>query len=93
MALKSRACVVPVGIRTDYYVWHVCHILKWLVKPKTKAVIEIGEALHFDHHHGKPFSEQLLAEVTNDIMKEIGKLCGKDYYPEAEINIREDPRK
>lgn len=85
LALNARSCVVPVGIRTDYYVWHIREILRWLVKPKTKAVIEIGEALHFEHHYGKPINEQLLAEVTADIMQEIGKLCGKDCVPYTEI--------
>ena len=85
MALLARACVVPVGIQTDYYVWHVQHLIKWLIRPKNKAVIAIGNALRFDHHYGEPISERLLVEVTADIIQEIGKLCGKEYNPEKEV--------
>jgi hypothetical protein len=70
---------VPVGIRTDYFVWHVWHFIKWLGKPKNKAVITIGEALHFDYHYEKPLTERLLAEITTDIMQEIGMLSEKGY--------------
>ena len=79
LVLKGKIPLVPVGIRGDRYVWSLVSALKWISSPKKKAIIRIGKSMHFDRYFDKKINKQLLETVTDEIMIEIGKLCGKRY--------------
>lgn len=79
LVLKGKIPLVPVGIRGDSYVWSLVSALKWISSPKKKVIIKIGKSMHFDRYFDKKINKQLLETVTDEIMIEIGKLCGKRY--------------
>lgn len=75
MALLAKVPVVPVGIINSYKVLPIGAIV-----PRFKrAIINIGKPMHFDKHYGKENDQKVLEKVTDEIMVEIGKLCGKKY--------------
>jgi 1-acyl-sn-glycerol-3-phosphate acyltransferase len=79
LVLIGKIPLVPVGIRGDCYVWSLISAIKWISRPKKKAIIRIGKPMHFDRYFDKKINKQLLETVTSEIMIEIGRLCGKRY--------------
>jgi len=79
LVLKGKIPLVPVGIRGDCCVWSLVSAIKWILRPKKKALIRIGKPMHSDRYFDKKINKQLLETVTDEIMIEIGRLCGKRY--------------
>ncbi len=79
LVLKGKIPLVPVGIKGDCCVWSLVSAIKWILRPKKKAIIRIGKSMHFDRYFDKKINTQLLETVTDEIMIEIGRLCGKRY--------------
>ncbi|MGB9779383.1 MAG: lysophospholipid acyltransferase family protein [Caldanaerobacter sp.] len=61
LAIKSKAPVVPVGIKGKYGLF-------------SKITINIGKPITFDKYYDSKLSSQQLAEIGEEIMKEIAKL-------------------
>ncbi|OIO48278.1 MAG: hypothetical protein AUJ34_03460 [Parcubacteria group bacterium CG1_02_41_12] len=76
LALSARVPVVPVG----YFGPRVATTfdgIKNFVFKRNLARIVFGKALDFSEYYGKTIDRDLLYEVTDKIMIEIGKLCDK----------------
>lgn len=76
LALEARCPVVPVGYigQPIESVWDVFKIYVW---KRQKSRIIIGQPIDLSAYYDKLITRELLYEVTDKIMIEIGKLCGK----------------
>ncbi|MBW2976366.1 1-acyl-sn-glycerol-3-phosphate acyltransferase [Candidatus Woesearchaeota archaeon] len=75
LALLAKVPVLPVGLIGTFEI-----LPKGKYIPKLRrAVMNIGEPLYFDKYYGKKMTKKLLRKVTNDVMKEISKLCKQKY--------------
>lgn len=86
-AVRSKASVIPVGIRGAYEVMSrhdkVPHF-------KKNITIHIGRPIHFTEHHGREHDEKTYRELTDKVMLELSRLSGKNY---AHVGKMErDPR-
>lgn len=61
LAIKSKAPVVPVGIKGRYGLF-------------SRVIINIGKPMTFEKYYDSKLSSQQLAEIGEEIMKEIAKL-------------------
>lgn len=76
IALQAKVPIIPIGIKGSDNIWPRGKKL-----PRFKrADVVIGEPLYFSHYYGKEENEKILDEVTQKIMKKIGKLTGKEYH-------------
>jgi len=82
MALLAKVPVVPVGIINSYKILPIGAI----VPRFHRAIINIGSPMYFDKYYDRVDNREVLKKVTDEIMIEIGKLCGKK-YPKDKNNI------
>ena len=75
IALLSKAPVVPIGIIRSHRILPIGAIFPRF----TRATIKIGKPITFDNYYGKEKDRNILKKVTNTVMLEIAKLCGKKY--------------
>jgi 1-acyl-sn-glycerol-3-phosphate acyltransferase len=75
-AIKGKVPVVPVGIKGTYHV-----MAKHDKKPKFKKIvtIHIGEPIHFHEYHDFKMNQKAYRILTDKIIREISKLCGRNY--------------
>jgi 1-acyl-sn-glycerol-3-phosphate acyltransferase len=76
LALATGAPIIPVGyfgppIATAW------DVVKNFVLARNTVTLHFGKALHFSEQKDKPITRELLYEITDNIMIEIGKLCNK----------------
>jgi len=76
LALAAHCPVVPVGYigLPINSAWDVFKIYVW---QRQRSKVRIGQPIDLSAFYGKPITKELLYEVTDKIMIEIGKLCGK----------------
>jgi len=71
-ALMAEVPVVPVGIEGTFEIMSRYDSFPKFVK---KAVIKIGRPMHFQKHYGKCFNDEILQEITREIMAVIIQLA------------------
>ena len=75
LALWAKVPVIPVGLDDPYKIWPKGRLL-----PRFgKYDINIGKPISLEKYYGKTESKKLYHEVSDMIMKEIAKLCNKEY--------------
>ena len=74
-AVMSKAPVIPIGLIGTF---EILPKGKYIPKFK-KAVMNIGNPMHFPEYYNKKINKRMLREVTNRIMKEIAKLSKQKY--------------
>ncbi|MCH8329185.1 MAG: 1-acyl-sn-glycerol-3-phosphate acyltransferase, partial [Nanoarchaeota archaeon] len=75
LALAAKVPVVPIGLIGTFDI-----LPKGKYIPKLKrATMNIGKPMYFNKYYNKKITKTLLRKVTNDIMKEIAKLCKQEY--------------
>jgi 1-acyl-sn-glycerol-3-phosphate acyltransferase len=75
LILLSKVPVIPIGLIGTFEI-----LPKGKYIPKMKrAVMNIGKPMKFEKYLGKKISKRLLRIITDDIMKEIGKLSNQKY--------------
>ena len=75
LALAAKVPVVPVGLIGTFDI-----LPKGKYIPKLKrATVNIGKPIYFDKYYNKKITKRLLRELTNNVMKEIAKLCNQKY--------------
>jgi len=75
LALAAKVPIIPVGLIGTFEI-----LPKGKYIPKLKrGTINIGKPLYFDKYYNKKITKGLLRKITNDIMKEIAKLCNQKY--------------
>jgi 1-acyl-sn-glycerol-3-phosphate acyltransferase len=75
LALTAKTPVVPIGIVGSY---EIMPKGSKFIKFK-RCSVNIGEPVFFDKYYGQENNKKVLIEVTTKIMKEIGRLSGKEY--------------
>lgn len=78
IALKSKAPVVPFGIKGSFEVLPRGS----LIPKKLGRCIDvyIGKPMAFEEYSGKEWTKEMLDEITTKIMVAIGNLIGKEYH-------------
>lgn len=78
LALRTKLPVLPVGYSgpPSRTAWE---IVRNFFKPSTEIKIEIGQPIQLNQFYGREVSKEALTEATRIIMKEIGRLCHKNY--------------
>ena len=75
LALLSKAPVLPIGLIGTFDI-----LPKGKYSPRFKrAVMNIGNPMHFPVYYNKKINKKMLRDVTNRIMKEIAKLSKQKY--------------
>jgi len=75
LVLATGVPVIPVGLIGTFEI-----LPKGNYFPKFKrAVMNIGKPMYFKKYSNKKITKKLLRTITTNIMKEIGKLCNKEY--------------
>jgi 1-acyl-sn-glycerol-3-phosphate acyltransferase len=75
LALGAKVPVLPVGLKGTFDI-----LPKGKNVPRFKrASVHIGKLMHFDEYYGKENDKKALRLVTDNVMKEIGRLCGQKY--------------
>jgi 1-acyl-sn-glycerol-3-phosphate acyltransferase len=75
LALAAKVPVVPVGLVGTF---KILPKGKYIPKPK-RAIINIGKPMYFNEYYNKKITKEVLRKITNNIMKEIARLCKKRY--------------
>jgi 1-acyl-sn-glycerol-3-phosphate acyltransferase len=76
LALESRAPVVPCAMmRTFEFLPPGSLRPQWRIRPG----VVFGEPLDFSRYYGQESDRTVLRAVTDEIMREIGKLSGQEY--------------
>lgn len=75
LALTAKVPVIPIGLIGTF---EILPKGKYLPKLK-KATMNIGKPMTFGKYYDKKINKRLLREVTNNVMKEIAKLCRQKY--------------
>jgi 1-acyl-sn-glycerol-3-phosphate acyltransferase len=75
LALEAKVPVVPVGLIGTF---GILPKGKYIPKLK-KATMNIGKPMYFNKYYNKKITKTLLRKITNDLMKEIAKLCKQKY--------------
>lgn len=83
LALAARKPIIPIGYsgpvpltaRED----DLRNDIKALFTQRQPVVVRIGKPLFLDRYYGRQVTYELLREITDKLMVEIGKLCGKKY--------------
>ncbi|MBI2637171.1 MAG: 1-acyl-sn-glycerol-3-phosphate acyltransferase [Parcubacteria group bacterium] len=76
LALATGAPVIPVGYQGPHITSAADAIREFLFKRNT-AAIAFGKPINLAGYRSTPVTRELLYEVTDRIMVEIGKLCAK----------------
>ncbi|MDQ1534069.1 MAG: 1-acyl-sn-glycerol-3-phosphate acyltransferase [Actinomycetota bacterium] len=76
LALRTGAPIVPVGLVGTDAVQPVDSKLPRLFKP---VRIRFGEPLDLRHYEGRHDDRLALRDVTDEVMFEVGQLCGYEY--------------
>ncbi|MCH8003531.1 MAG: 1-acyl-sn-glycerol-3-phosphate acyltransferase [Nanoarchaeota archaeon] len=75
LTLAAKVPVLPIGLIGAFEI-----LPKGKYIPKLKrAVMNIGKPMYFNKYYHKKITKKLLRKVTNDIMKEIARLCKQEY--------------
>ena len=75
LALAAKVPVVPVGLIGTFEL-----LPKGKYIPKLKrATMNIGKPMYFNKYYNKKITKELLRKVTDNIMKEIARLCEQEY--------------
>jgi len=75
LALAAKVRVIPVGLIGTFEI-----LPKGKNIPKLKrAIMNIGKPMGFDKYYNKTITKKLLRKITNEIMKEIARLCNQKY--------------
>lgn len=75
LAALARVPVVPLGIKGTFEI-----MPKGTHIPRLKkAELHFGRPLYFRQHYGNPFTNAMLREITDAIMREIARLAGQTY--------------
>ena len=75
LALSAEVPVIPIGLIGTFGI-----LPKGKYMPKFKrATVNIGKPMYFNKYYNKKITKILLRKITNDIMKEIAKLCNQRY--------------
>jgi 1-acyl-sn-glycerol-3-phosphate acyltransferase len=76
LALAAKVPIIPTGLIGTFEI-----LPKGKYIPKLKrAIMNIGKPIYLDNYYNKKITKGLLRKITDDIMKEIAKLC-KQRYP------------
>ena len=76
LALQSGAPVIPIGmIGTD----EIQPVDAKLPRPFKKVTIRFGAPLDISHYEGRTDDRLALRGITDELMYEIGQLCGYEY--------------
>ncbi|MFH1597822.1 MAG: lysophospholipid acyltransferase family protein [Patescibacteria group bacterium] len=83
MVLGAKVPVLPVGFFGPHtYGWDT---FIHLFFKGTKIKIIFGQLMHFDQHYEKKVTKKLLQEITDEVMRAIGKLCQKSYPYKVDV--------
>lgn len=75
LAALAHVPVVPLGIKGTFEI-----MPKGTHIPRLKkAELHFGRPLYFRQYYGKPFTNAMLREITDAIMREIARLAGQTY--------------
>ena len=75
LALWAKVPVIPVGLDDPYKIWPKGKLL-----PRFgKFEINIGKPIYLDKYYKRKESKKLYREIADMIMKEVAKLCNKEY--------------
>ena len=75
LALAAKVPIIPIGLIGTFEI-----LPKGKYIPKLKrATMNIGKPLYLDKYYNKKITKRLLRGITDDIMKEIAKLCNQEY--------------
>ena len=75
LALAAKVPIIPIGLIGTFEI-----LPKGKYIPKLKrATMNIGKPLYLDKYYNKKITKGLLRGITDDIMKEIAKLCNQEY--------------
>ena len=76
IALLAKAPVIPVGMMGTFEI-----LSKFQYLPRfRKCQIRIGKPISLDKYYGQEITDELLQEITDNIMRTIGELT-KEKYP------------
>ena len=76
LALENEVPVIPIGVINSFRVWPKQQ--KW-PKLKKNVTMKIGKPIYFKKHYKDKITKGLLTKITRQVMKDIGKLIGKEY--------------
>ena len=75
LALSAEVPIIPVGLIGTFEI-----LPKGKYIPKLKrAIMNIGKPIYFNKYYKKKITARLLRETTDNLMKEIAKLCKQEY--------------
>ncbi len=89
-AIRGQVPVVPVGIKGTYEV-----MSRHDKKPKFKKVVtfHIGEPMYFEEYRKSKLNKKAFRVLTDKIVMEISKLCGKCYPHYGKFKIKKHKKK
>lgn len=87
LALRTGAPIIPIGIIGSDEVQPIDAKLPRLFKT---VRIRFGEPIDLDHYQGRHDDRLALRAVTDEVMFEIGQLCGYDYVDSYATRQAED---
>ena len=76
LALIAKCPMLPIGIKNSYELWPP---KKKLPSLKKIVIVNVGKPISLEEYYGKEVTKELLRKLTDDVMVEIGKLCGEEY--------------
>lgn len=88
-AIRGNVPVLPVGIKGTYEV-----MAKHEKKPKFKKIvsIHIGKPMHFEEYRHSKLNKKAFRVLTDKIILEITKLCGKNYQHFGILKLKKQKR-
>jgi len=78
IALATKVPLIPIGINNNTG-FRIGAAIKSLIQKDKKIDINIGSVIDISEFYNQPIDKKLLDDVTKKMMKEIGKLCNKEY--------------
>ena len=78
LALWTKSPIIPVGYRGPS-TWSFWQGFKNFINYKKQITIKIGKPFYLNEFFNKEINKELLESATRKIMREVGKLCGKEY--------------
>ena len=76
LALTAKVPIVPVGLHNTFKVWPKKNKLP---HPVAKGKMVVGKPIYLDEYFGRENDKEALAEITDNLMREIAELAGKEY--------------
>ena len=75
LAITSKVPILPIGIIGSHKI-----LPKGKYLPRfRRCEINIGRPMYLNKYHNKKVTKTLLRKITNEVMKEIAKLCKQEY--------------